>query len=645
MAFNFPGGAVVGQEYVTGAGITYVWNGYGWNVKAAIQDAPVDSKIYGRKDAAWAEVISDVTKAYVDAEVAKQVAASGDTMSGALIVTPKGSTFGNASGTLATSGVANTDANILIYNYSSVNWCGIGTDPNGTFWLRTGGSGSPIPALRIHADQVSHFTGPLNAVGVSAGGRGFSPSNVDAASFLAKDASYGGGITMIDGAYRASIWAQSANLALATGGNPPVIKLLLQNDNNHNLTGTLIASGELKARGNILRMSSDSAYLYYDGNWTLTPGHLYTAAGRVLGTNDGAFGNYLPLGGGTLTGQITTATNHSGISYGGPTGAIEVKSNAPVDPSITFHRGGSFATNFGLGSDQNFWFGGWSHGASVWRFWTTRDFNYTPLNRGGDTCTGTLHVNSTLSTSANLWIHGTVCYLGTGGHYLAWQDGWFYDFPHGPIRIQGAWAVRQGENVALADIRASATIHSDGNHYYMAGDGVWYRWRGDIGRTEPSHGLYISTVHQTQGSYAEGYYQKGGVSGGFEGARFNIQNGGPAFNFWSENSNYGAIYMGSDYRIKKEVKPLPSMWEKVKALRPVSFKLNGQGGFRADGRERWGFIAHELQDALIASVANGKKDCENEVQAPWPMAVLAPITKALQEVMERVEILEGKLNG
>ena len=613
MAFNFPGGAVVGQEYVTGAGVTYVWNGYGWVIKAP--DAPVDGKIYGRKDAAWAEIISDVTKAYVDAEVAKQVAATGDTMTGALVI--------------------------------------------------TGAS--------------------LTAVGVTAGHRGFTPSNVDLASFVASTGSYGGGITLIDGANRVSMWAESANLILATGGNPPTRRLSLQNDGTHLLAGSLNATGRVQVShggGIYFRMRTpthsvmlyaDSGSTYYlftnsgdpDGSYNaLRPftislgsgdvnigytlsvgGHVYSAAGRLWGANDGAFSNYLPLGGGNMSGLLSTYNSVGNISYGGCAGGIQVLSNHPTDTSITFHRQGSFAMNFGMGGDGNLWFGGWSHGAVAWQLWSKRDFNYTPVNRGGDTITGGLTVNSTLVCDANIWAKGTLLYLGSGGHYIAWQDGWFYDMPHGPIRLQGAWVVRQGENVGLADIRASASIHSDGNHYYMAGDGVWYRWRGDIGRTEPSHGLYISTVHQTQGSYAEGYYQKGGVSGGFEGARFNIQNGGPAFNFWSENSNYGAIYMGSDYRIKKEVKPLPSMWEKVKALRPVSFKLNGQGGFRADGKERWGFIAHELQDALIASVANGKKDCENEVQAPWPMAVLAPITKALQEVMERVEILEGKLNG
>jgi len=82
MSFNFPTGAAVGQEYVTGAGITYVYNGYGWVVKA--NDAPIDGKTYGRKDATWAEIVSDVTKSYVDTQDALRVLKTGDTMTGGL---------------------------------------------------------------------------------------------------------------------------------------------------------------------------------------------------------------------------------------------------------------------------------------------------------------------------------------------------------------------------------------------------------------------------------------------------------------------------------------------------------------------------------------------------------------------------------
>ena len=66
----------------------------------------------------------------------------------------KGSNFGNPAGTLSTGAVTVNDANFTLYNGGAVNWCGMGTDPNGDFWLRTGLSGTPVPALRINTAQT-----------------------------------------------------------------------------------------------------------------------------------------------------------------------------------------------------------------------------------------------------------------------------------------------------------------------------------------------------------------------------------------------------------------------------------------------------------------------------------------------------------
>ena len=62
----------------------------------------------------------------------------------------------------------------------------------------------------------------------------------------------------------------------------------------------------------------------------------------------------------------------------------------------------------------------------------------------------------------------------------------------------------------------------------------------------------------------------------------------------------------------------------------------------ADGVERWGFLAHELQDALIMDAATGYKDTTEEIQSPNPWTVIAALTKALQEAMARIEALEAR---
>jgi len=102
------------------------------------------------------------------AAIATKVAKAGDTMTGNLVLTSpakvsgtaKGHLFGTASGPAATSAtpVAVTDANILLYYGSDVNWAGVAADVNGNIWFRVGTTGSRVPAMFIRAsDQSTNF--------------------------------------------------------------------------------------------------------------------------------------------------------------------------------------------------------------------------------------------------------------------------------------------------------------------------------------------------------------------------------------------------------------------------------------------------------------------------------------------------------
>ena len=115
---------------------------------------------------------SDANKPVSSAQAAAdnlRVLKAGDTMTGALIVTPKGSTFGTAIGTAANAAVTAADANILFYNYSANNWAGLGSDGAGNVWLRVGLSGSPTPALQIASDRNITMPGNVNAGGTISG--------------------------------------------------------------------------------------------------------------------------------------------------------------------------------------------------------------------------------------------------------------------------------------------------------------------------------------------------------------------------------------------------------------------------------------------------------------------------------------------
>jgi hypothetical protein len=155
------------------------------------------------------------------------------------------------------------------------------------------------------------------------------------------------------------------------------------------------------------------------------------------------------------------------------------------------------------------------------------------------------------------------------------------------------------------------------------------------------------------------YTSRAGVGGGASNP-FSFYWNGANLYAYVDSSQLGYVSIVSDYRTKKDVAPLLSMWDRVKTLNPISYtqqeftppvemekktadELEASGPlFIADDIERWGFIAHELQAQLIGSAATGVKDDPACVQAPNPWTVIAALTKALQEAMTRIEALEAR---
>jgi hypothetical protein len=89
-------------------------------------------------------------------------------------------------------------------------------------------------------------------------------------------------------------------------------------------------------------------------------------------------GAYLPLTGGQMSGQFTSAQAWTGVGTAGGVGTVEVRSgDAGSDAFMSFHWMGAFACNFGL-SGSEFWFGGWSHGWTAYKFWSTQHFGGFP---------------------------------------------------------------------------------------------------------------------------------------------------------------------------------------------------------------------------------------------------------------------------
>jgi hypothetical protein len=106
----------------------------------------------------------------------------------------------------------------------------------------------------------------------------------------------------------------------------------------------------------------------------------------------------LAKAGDSMTGVLNTKAATTGINSTA-VDTITVWGLAGAAAAIFYNVPGSFSCNMGLGSDGNFYMSGGNHGVTIYRFWTTKDFNYTPVNKAGDTVSGRLSVGTSGQTS------------------------------------------------------------------------------------------------------------------------------------------------------------------------------------------------------------------------------------------------------
>jgi len=97
----------------------------------------------------------------------------------------------------------------------------------------------------------------------------------------------------------------------------------------------------------------------------------------------------------------------------------------------------------------------------------------------------------------------------------------------------------------------------------------------------------------------------------------------------------------SDMRLKHAITTLTAALERVRALRPISFKWN------ADDSNGVGFLAHELQQIVPESVT-GDPEAINDDGSIKPQQVdnskLVPwLVAGIKELMEQVEILTARV--
>jgi len=114
------------------------------------------------------------------------------------------------------------------------------------------------------------------------------------------------------------------------------------------------------------------------------------------------------------------------------------------------------------------------------------------------------------------------------------------------------------------------------------------------------------------------------------------------------SANYST---SSDYRLKKDIADLDLGIDTLKQLKPRKYKWKAEDSFQA-----YGFIAHEVQDVIPDADENGiatgtkdgmKSDGSGDIKTQaMDYGKLTPITtKALQEAIAKIEVLEAKVKA
>jgi hypothetical protein len=405
MSFNFPTGATNGQEYTSGS-TTFVYNGYGWVIKAAISEAPIDSKLYGRKNAAWAEVIQAVLEAPVDSKYYAR----------------RNSAWAEIIADVTKSYVDTQDTSIRTDTTAALGlkYDKTGGTVNGSITM----AGGDLRAYRaggttgvLYLSSADHYLywngtnfqlngGPLSVSSWSVTSQSYIRGNGDMLRWRGNTFSV---ITHHnDGAFYLMVtnagdpdggWNGQRPFQIANSGDVTM---------SHTVSTGALNTGNISA-GRILSNATVHAgynwrhgtfafgdantdrYVTYDGanvSWSVAGGtHYLNGPLNSYGITCHAIntqGNGITAAGINASNVATDGATMMGKSYAyigwdnGGKGAIEVRSgDAGWDSFISFHQPGAFATYFGLrNSDKNMCFGGWSHGNNSWKLWSERDFGF-----------------------------------------------------------------------------------------------------------------------------------------------------------------------------------------------------------------------------------------------------------------------------
>jgi len=115
---------------------------------------------------------------------------------------------------------------------------------------------------------------------------------------------------------------------------------------------------------------------------------------------------------------------------------------------------------------------------------------------------------------------------------------------------------------------------------------------------------------------------------------------------WINTTNVGNISLVSDPKIKKDMRAAPAATDEVKAWETIVFRYQDVGVWKDDGRDHYSFNAETLltvSPPCVRGTPSSKTAADPDFQPLTldPIALISRLTKCVQELMTRVEALEG----
>ena len=139
---------------------------------------------------------------------------------------------------------------------------------------------------------------------------------------------------------------------------------------------------------------------------------------------------------------------------------------------------------------------------------------------------------------------------------------------------------------------------------------------------------------------------RNGTNGAWGGNYYQWDYNGSALQGFADNTAVNAV---CDVRVKHNIRPIEWGLDAVMKLKPISFNFRTipDDIFLDDGRRHLGFLGHELEEVCPWLVDKFPKDgltIDGRIQPQGIeiLSVVALLTKAVQELTERVALLEGE---